>query len=275
MKLGFSFGLKLFGIMCTTAGTIIGIYSSTGSTIPPLSIYVTALICIIFSLVSSYIAGIGTHMPDIFSDEESIHGNCLAELCPREKLYEACDMTKLYYKNEYVPGDVAEQWRLKNPKAFVDISNASGELVSSFGIIIPKENFFQMFIEGKIADTKLMGEDILNLRESKKSKNIYISGVVVRNAGSQIGHKRARIMLWVMLNYYKKYYGFKFVRNLYAVAVNSDSNALLKKCGFKLIMNGNNREDKGNLYKLELSYESWYKLLTRVGDFSSICKLEF
>jgi hypothetical protein len=274
IKIGYPFGFKMFGILSTAGAIVIGICSAIGYHYPLQAIYYIVALSIIYSLFYVYRIGIGTHMPDIFSDDESVDGDCVAEFCSPEKLDKACEMTKVHYKNEYVPGVVAEQWRLTNPKAFVDITNCQGELVSTFGIIVPNKDFMDIFIKGKIADTKLGGEDVLNFRESKKSNRLYISGVVVKNAGTYIGHKRARIMVWVMLQYYKRYYGFTINRELFAVAVNPDSNAMLKNCGFKIVMDSK-REDKGTLYKIMLSHDSWQKLLERIGDFSKICSIQF
>lgn len=275
-RFGFKFGLKVFGILCTVATTLIGIISATGNFFS-FSIIIIVFGAIVFiSLIASYLKGIGPHIPDIFyGDDEGTDGQCIAEFCDPKRLEEACEMTKKHYKQEYVPAERAEQWRLKNPKAFVDILNKNGELISSFGIIALKETFLDTFLKGLVADTQLNGDDVLNIRNSKKSIKIYISGVVVSEAGKSIGHRRAKMMVWAMLIYYKKYYGFKLNRELYAVAVNKESSSLLKNCGFKLMMAGKNRVDKGELYKLDISYDSWQRLLKRVGDFTEICKINF
>ena len=276
IRFGFRFGIKVFVILSTIATTIIGVISATGNFISLDIIFIVVGVCIISSLVASFIKGIGPHVPDFFYDDnESLDGQCTAELCDPKRLEEACEMTKKHYKQEYVPAERAEQWRLRNPKAFVDVIDRNGELISSFGIIALKEAFLDNFLKGLVADTQLNGDDVLNIKNSKKSNKIYISGVVVSEAGKSIGHRRAKMMVWAMLLYYKKYYGFKVNRELYAVAVNKESGSLLKNCGFKLIMPNKNRVDQGNLYKLDISYESWQKLLKRVGDFSEMCKINF
>jgi len=69
------------------------------------------------------------------------------------------------------------------------------------------------FIAGKVSDKQLSEGDIYNFSASKKSKRLYISGVIVRNLRTPRGGKRTRVMIWVMLKYVRKVYGAKIGGN--------------------------------------------------------------
>lgn len=230
---------------------------------------------IIYFPIISYIIGKSCYIPDIFNTDDSDDGNYRAEISSASRLAEACDLTKPYYGKEYVPPSQAEQWRQKNTKAFVDILNKEGVLIASFGIILPNETFFRSFINGQTSDTLLRGEDVCSFTKTKKSSQLYISGVLVRDPERTIGKLRAKVMVWTMLQFYKKFYGLKKARDLYAVAVNKKSSTILKRMGFILKTEGKNRLDKCSLFTLRLNKEEWERMVNRVGDFSEMCTLDF
>jgi hypothetical protein len=131
------------------------------------------------------------------------------------------------------------------------------------------------FVTGTVSDKQLKESHILSFNASKKAKQLYISGVVVRNPGTPRGGKRTRVMIWVMLRYVKKLCGSKLNRELLALAVTKESENLLKRFGFKLIGNAAQRVDRHNLYSYKLSEESWKQMLMRAYDCSNMCKCKF
>src|SRR5438034_158547 len=133
---------------------------------------------------------------------------------------------------------------MKNPTGFVQIVNSAGELCASFGILGLTKGFTEQFMAGKVADTQLSSEDVLTPEKSRRAENLYISGVVVRDAEKPIGHKRASVMLWSMLHYMKQVYGKRKERRLYAVAVNQKSERMLRRFGFQLLATKDSRVDR-------------------------------
>jgi hypothetical protein len=214
-------------------------------------------------------------IPDSLIDEMSSDGSYSCEFCSGPKLREACDMTKPYYGNEYVSADIAEQWRMKNPKAFVQITNSTGELCACFGILALRDSFMNEYIRGNVADTQLRGDDILSFAESKKCKSLYISGIVVRDPSKHAGHKRACVMIWVMLHYMKRVFGLKQEREMFAVAVTKESERLMKHFNFTMVGNGHQRKDRHDMYCLTLSKSAWDKMMMKVSDYSAMCKIMF
>lgn len=275
IKSGWRIGVGAFVLVAGLAGVCITAVSSTGQIIPVWAIICVGIICLFIALGVSYFRGKMKHLPDSFVDEISTDGQYRCEYCTPERLREACEMSKPYYGHEYVSADIAEQWRMKNPKGFVEILNSDGELCACFGVLAMTKSFMEQFAKGRVSDTQLREDSICNFEDSKKSSRLYISGVVVRNPSTHRGSKRARVMIWAMLHYIKRLYGLRRVRQLYALAVNRESERLLRKLEFDLTSSGKHRVDKCNMYCYSLSKESWWKLINRVGDCSPMCKCAF
>jgi hypothetical protein len=184
-------------------------------------------------------------------------------------------MTKPYYGREYVAPDIAVQWRTRNPMGFVQITNSEGELCACFGVLGLSDSFMDQYTKGRVADRELRGDDILDLEKSKRSKRLYISGVVVRDSESHKGHKRARVMIWAMLIYLQRTYRLRGRRELYAVAVTKESERLMKNLNFTLVSRAGSRRDKCNMYRCELTKPFWDELICKVGDWSALCTCDF
>jgi len=275
MKSGRGVGFAVFMVMITLVGTAIGILSATGKTISVCFGILLGVFCVVVGLGVAYIRGRLKLLPDSFVDDMSSDGPYSCAFCSAEKLREACEMTKPFYGHEYVSPDVAEQWRMKNPKAFAQITNSGGELCACFGILALKDSFFDQFTKGRVSDKQLSEDSICSFDDSKKSCRFYISGVVVRDSSTYVGRKRACVMMWAMLKYLQKLYGVRRKRVLYAIAVTKEAEQLMKNLRFELQSPAKSRVDKCNMYKYQLSKESWVELMRRVGDFSPMCECKF
>lgn len=275
MKSGRGVGFAAFMVMIALVGTTSGLWSATGKTIGVFFGILLGVLCVVVGFGVAYIRGRLKLLPDSFIDDMSSDGTYSCAFCSAEKLREACEMTKPYYGHEYVSPDVAEQWRMKNPKAFAQITNSGGELCACFGILALKDSFFDQFIKGRVSDKQLSEDSICSFDDSKKSCRFYISGVVVRDASTYVGRKRACVMMWAMLKYLQNLYGVRRKRVLYAIAVTKDAERLMKGLRFELQSTAKNRVDKCNMYKYKLSKQSWIELMKCVGDFSPMCECKF
>ena len=226
-------------------------------------------------IVIAWLRGRATLLPDTFIDELSAESAFQAAYCTTEQLREACDMTKPHYGNEYVPADIVEQWRLKNPKGFVSITNSAGELCACFGLLALSSSFIDVFYRGQCTDTTLKAADILNPDEAKRSTRLYLSGVVVRDKGTHMGHKRARVMLWAVLKFYRDCFGFRRERTLFGLAVTPQSERLLKTLEFNLASKRADRLDGYNLYELKITKPAWERVIKKVGDLSGMCTVDW
>ena len=223
----------------------------------------------------AWLRGRATLLPDTFIDELSDETAYQAEYCTTEQLREACDMTKQHYGNEYVPADVAEQWRLKNPQGFVSITNTAGELCACFGLLALSPSFTDVFYQGQCMDTTLRAADILNPDEAKRSARLYLSGIIVRDAGTHVGHKRARVMLWAALKFYRDCFGLRKKRTIFGLAVTPESERLLETLDFNLVSKRADRLDGYNLYELKITKPAWEKVIKKVGDLSGMCTVDW
>lgn len=263
-------------VLLPTLGVFFGARASIAAyyTIPGSVTIASAVAIIVLAFVVAYLRGIVKMLPDTLIDEVGSDGPYRSELATTESLREACEMTRPYYGREYVGHELAEQWRLANPRVFECIFNGKGELCASFGVLPLEDGFTRLFLEGRVDDLKLKASDILSGESAKKCPRLYISGVVVREPGKFAGSKRARVMLWVMLQHVKREYGLGQSRELFAIAVTKESAKLMCNLKFQLIADGKARIDKCALYQYKLTSETWQNLLCEVWDCSGLCTID-
>jgi len=260
-------GTTIFGL-CTIGGLVFALYSPQNFCwyykILPL------VIILFIGLSVAYARGKQKLLPSTLIDELSGENSYSVSFCSREGLREADEMTRPYYGTGFIPFDQIEQWRLKNEKGFVQINNKDGLLCACFVILGLESSFFDEFIAGKLTEHEIDGNVILPFDSMKREDRIYISGVVVRDPGNLRGGKRTRIMLWTMLEYFKKVFALRKTRALYAVGLTKEAEKLLHAMEFKIWGSKESRKDHSNLYRIDLDKETWLKMLTKVGIFSKM-----
>jgi len=270
-KLGWTSTIATFALSSAAAGLAglvgipvfigIGLFSST------------------VGLCTAYLKGGGQIFPKNLVDEaRNTETPYTCDYCTQATLAEACDLTRPHYRDEYVSDEEAETWREKNPKAFVHLMNRDGELSATFGVLALTPGFTDQFFKGNVTDLLLKSNDILDFEKSKKSQSLYISGVVVRDPDTHLGHKRAAAMIWAMVRYIEMLYGVRKKRILYAIAVTKASEKLMQNLGFTIACDRRRRQDRYHLYCFELTSGSWKLLKERVrvfGDSSAVCKCNF
>ena len=274
---GWKAGVAAFVSIGTVGGTLASIYAVTGGVldIDTRGAIVIIAACVVLSIIVAFARGRLKALPDSIIDEMSAESPYACDYCSKEHLNQACDMTKPYYGDEYVDGRVANHWREKNPKAFVEITNKDGELCACFGILALTDSFCEQFMAGRVADTQMEPDCIVTADNAKKSSILYISGVVVRDPSTYRGSKRAVVMVWAMVKYLKEVYGTRKTRTLIAIAANKESERLMKNLGFKLHQEASRRVDRCGLYTYSFSRQSIEDLLCRVGDMSPMCNCRF
>ena len=261
--------------VATVGGFILGGISVAGIHVSTRLIIGCGIILVILTLLVAYLRGRMKLLPALFVDEMGLDGPYVCDFCSSNNLREACELTKPFYGHEYVDCSIAEDWRRKNPKSFVQITNSQDILCACFGILALSDSFMEQFIAGRRADTQLLSDSICSFDDSIKCTRLYVSGVVVRDSSTYIGSKRARVMVWSMLRYLQKIYGLKRKRELYAIGVTKESEKLMKHLDFQLVQEGRHRVDKCNLYQYDLSKESWSRLVALIGDFSPMTTINF
>ncbi len=270
-KVGLTAAAGMFGLPATAVSLLGGVGI-------PVFLSLGALAALV-GIATAYVKGGGQILPKNLIDEaKNAEAPYTCDFCTEIILAEACDLTRPHYGDEYVSGEQAETWRQKNPKAFVHLVNSDGELAASFGVLALTSSFTDQFFKGNVTDLLLKGSDVLDFEASKRASTLYISGVVVRDPDTHLGRKRAAAMLWVMLRYLEKLYGVRKKRTLYAIAVTAASKRLMKNLGFTLRCDAKQRQDRYDLYCLDLNPKSWKELKVRVrafGNSSDVCRCQF
>lgn len=265
---GWKVGLSVFLGLSTVGSFILTLIAPQQLQLKVIIIAITATI--MTGIIAAFFSGKQKLIPYTIIDEFSSENKYSVYFCSQQSLREADEMTKPYFGRGFIPSDRIEQWRLKNEKGFVQINNAEGILCACFVILGLDHSFLDQFIAGRVTEHDIDSSVILPFNSMKKEERIYISGVVVRDPGSYMGHKRATIMLWTMLQYIKKVFGLRKSRTFYAVGLTKESEKLLKAMGFQICCYKGNRKDNSNLYKIDLDKKKWEELVAKIGDYSKM-----
>lgn len=188
---------------------------------------------------------------------------------------EACDIVAPIFGSDHIDWDRLEQWRMRNPQAFMEILNQDGQLAGCFVIIGLDNSFMEEFIVGNTEEKQILGENVLTMKETKKLSQIYISGVMVSDTPSFLSAKRTMVMIWCILRYLKHFFGASKKRTVFAVALNKESERLLLSMQFQVHTSAANRVDRHDLYSIEFSDETLEQSYQRIGEFSRMCKIRF
>ncbi len=268
---GLAFGFSAFVVL---AGLFFAINPPQQNSFWVDKIQTIGIIALI-GLFVAYFRGKQKLLPDIMIEELSAENNYSVSFCSQKELREADELTRPLFGKDFISSDQIEQWRLRNEKGFVQISNADGILCACFVILGLEHSFLDQFIAGRVTEHDIDSSVILPFDSMKKEDRIYISGVVVRDPGSYMGAKRARIMFWVMLEYIKMVFGLRKTRTFYGIGLTKESEKLLKTLGFQICCSKTNRKDNSNLYRINLDKKTWTTQLARVGDLSKMVSFEF
>lgn len=258
----------------------VAVASLAGALLPPLGLTGLALVGSIAlvgaasGLGTAYVRGRYSYIPKIVIDEMGYDKGCVVKRVTAAELQHACEMTRIYYGQEYVDFDVAGKWLKKNHEAFAQIVNDAGDMCSCFGFISMTDSCFDEFIKGRIKDGEFDEEDIMPSEDTKRSSRLYLSGVIVDKAGTFLGRKRADMMSWAMLEYYKRYFGRRKIRTLYSLAVSREGEDLLKAFGFELVGERSKRRDECNLYSIRTDAAHWNEMVKKVPNWSHCCTFD-
>ena len=238
-------------------------------------VLLTILLSIAVGFVVAYVRGKTKQLPSSIISE-ICENSYSARFCTVQNLQEACDMTKPLFGRDYVGAERALQWHTKNPASFVAITNSSGELCAFFGILALRQSFMEQFLKGALTESDLIPTDVLSLEDAKKSSDLYISGVVVRDVNSLVSGRRVAVMVWAILMYMKSVYGLRKTRRLFALAVTEESEQFMRELGFEIAGNRDRRKDRRDLFMYQMNgRKSWEELHHKISDWSNICTCHY
>lgn len=226
-------------------------------------------------LMAAYISGRQRTLPLLVCDELSTELRYVCRPCSPGNLQEASRIVQRIFGRNHIDYNLLEQWRLRNPKGFMEIVNEKDVLVGCFVVIGVAQSFMDEFKRGTVSEALITSDVVLPIAEAKRLKDVYISGVMVRDPGGYLGSKRARVLIWSMLKYLKHHYGIPSKRSLYAVALTKEAEKLLKSLNFSICSPASGRVDRHNLYKIDCTKEHWEDVSRQTGDLSLMCSISY
>lgn len=271
---GLRAGAKVFGGLVAAGGTALGIVTATGVTVDGLLIGIGMSAAALASLGTAIAKGRPGHLPDVIaiSDDPDVSYELLYE--PKHVCRYFNERTAVYFGRDFVENAMVESWRRKNPSAFVYLRNTQQEPCAALCILALRSSFMEQFARGRVAEADLEDDDILDPKASRRAGSLYLATLIVEQPHSQIGHRRACVMVWAFLHYYKRVYGLRRTRLIYAVPINSASTNLLRRLGFAVATPAGQRKDAHDLYVFQMTAASWRATLQRVGDYAHVCAID-
>lgn len=273
VRRGFRSGVKIFILLLTVASAGFGLFAAAGEFCNIWWIIITIIVITLYSFIHSLIHGYTDHLPDsiVITGSESRY-----EVYYETK--EICEYfnskTASYFGNDYVDNGVVESWRLRNPKGFIYLSNEKGQPCAALCLFAIEQSFMEQFKKGRVAELDIESNDILDFDGGRKANSLYLPVIVVDEPHAPIGHRRALVMVWALIEYVKKVYGTRRKRVLYAVPINKASTNLLQRLGFNIVSYAQQRKDKHDMYAFEISAQNISTALDRLGDYSRVCSFK-
>jgi hypothetical protein len=265
---------KVLGISVGVGTATLLAFFNTTSGITGLKYFVvSAIVVIVVGLIAAYIGGRLTDIPSTIVEGIDRDGKYKIHYDSEANLRESCEITREIFGRDYIAPEVAEQWRLKNPTAFVSLVNEHGHICCGFGTFALEHSCFDEFIKGRLSESDLTSDDIMGPAETKNCNRLYISGVFVRDPKTAVGQKRALPLLWGLLEYHRRRFGLRKERDLYALAVTKEGEQLLKKFNFSIASSKDKRKDRHDLYHRRMNRQAWNEILQKVGNWSATCEI--
>jgi hypothetical protein len=206
---GLHHGGKVFVALTGASGTAFGLINACGVTCNPTYVVSSLTVAALCGLTSAFIKGHINHLPDsiIINDDHDVK----YELC-----YETKDICKYfnqktakYFGRDFIDDLVVESWRTKNPSAFIYLKNQHQKPCAALCVFALRHSFMEQFIKGRVAESDIEEEEILDLAASKKSDTLYLAAIIVEQPHTPVGHRRALIMVWGAIQYLNKVYGMR------------------------------------------------------------------
>ena len=263
---------KFFIIASGIAGTVITFVSSTGTKVSLVALMWTTLIVVLVSFGYGLINLPTRHISDEIVIEDESEARYQLAIEDESTCQYFNRQTTNFFVADCVEDHVAEAWRKQCPNGFFYLSNEASEPCAAACLFALEDSFMKQFLKGRISEDDLRASDILNFEDSKKSDHLYLAAIIVCNPETAIGHRRAAVMVWGIIQFLRKFYCRKKAKILYAVPVNGASENLVRRFGFALVTPAEQRKDGHPLYSFTLSKENLKQAIQRVGDYSAICE---
>jgi hypothetical protein len=216
-----------------------------------------------------------THLPiDVFDEMETDQGVVLEVPGSHDMLVAANSHVKHVYGHDSLSLAEVERWWGRNPWVFAALRSASGEYLGYFDVLPLTEDGVRLIESGSFDEKDIGAHHILPPTKMKGAKKLYLSGIAVRDQGTDVGKARAASAIWGLAAYVRRYYGDK-PRRVIAVAATDDGERLLKGIGAKVFQDRHSRKDKHDLYEFMTEPDLISSVKHRASKRSKPPKLSF
>lgn len=145
-----------------------------------------------------------------------------------------------------------ENWWRRNPFVEVVLRSEYGEYLGYFDILPLTQEVSKRLESGEIDEREIKPEQILEPQQMKEAKTLYLAGIAVKNAGTELGKVRAAELFCGLVSYTRFYYG-DAPRRILALAATPSGERILKGIKAKIVCSAAIRKDRHDLYEICLA----------------------
>jgi hypothetical protein len=178
-----------------------------------------------------------------------------------------------FYGRDTIPFDRYEQWRLKNPRILVCLTDVNNQVAGYFDLLPIRPATMDLFVRGQVTEGSFTHDDLCTTSAGTRCDRLYLGGIAVREPETYAGRRNASILVWALLKFIECFHAVGKERTLYALASTPEGEELLHRFGFTLAATARDRNDHHNLYSLNFSRESLRQTLATLPDWSAMVPL--
>jgi hypothetical protein len=268
--------LKRFGAVELV---VLGSISSIGAIIPFIGWQMSISLALFATIVVALWSWRSTEpvqlAEDVILDIDSQDGRTFVEApAPRGMLAVANKHARELYGRDAMRYNEVENWWKRNPFVEVVLRSECGEYLGYFDVLPLTEEASRSLESGEIGEREIKPEQILGPKQMKKAKTLYLAGIAVKNAGTELGKARAGKLFCGLVEYTRFYYG-DTPRHILALAATPSGERILKGIKAKIACPGTVRKDQHNLYEIWLTPDLLNNVYTRAGRRGCPASVEF
>jgi hypothetical protein len=267
---------------------VTGFYTSVITVMPQISIvsniekiavlflifFTTIVICLLLYLIRDFVENLPI-------DDLLFEPNCNTKiLFPYNVKYlKAINRIANSYYKDFNPNiKILKSWYEKNPFTLITLADRNSKIIGYYDILPLKDEFAKKFIKGDVTESNIISEVILTKDKMKDANYIYFAGVAIKDYTQNKNRIYSGQLLYTAFIYLKKFYNLDNDKVIFATATTKCGEVLLKRLGFTLESNKNDRLDKTDLYTLKINSNTIESARDEIAvisskiDYSSISK---
>jgi ribosomal protein S18 acetylase RimI-like enzyme len=167
-----------------------------------------------------------------------------------------------------------EKWLNQNPYILMVLRSGRGTYLGYLDLLPLEETESNRLMRGVIDEREINPKKILSPTKMQNAKTLYLSGICVKDAGTEEGKARTAKLLLGMVEYLDHYYGTKTHRAI-AIVVTQNGKRLIESLGAKPTPNKIRGKKPLPVYELLLTPELLARVKKRALKRTSLARLEF